>query len=40
MLRGEGYQIRFTIFMLISAAFIAWGRGKKNPLDPPNHPFK
>ncbi|WP_339875651.1 DoxX family protein [uncultured Algoriphagus sp.] len=29
VLRGEGDQIGFNVFILISAAFIAWGRGKK-----------
>ena len=29
VLRGEGDQIGFNVFMLISAAFIAWGRGKQ-----------
>tara|TARA_R110002020_G_scaffold6228_1_gene26045 strand:- start:189 stop:584 length:396 start_codon:yes stop_codon:yes gene_type:complete len=29
VLRGEGDQIGFNVFMLIAAGFIAWGRGKK-----------
>lgn len=29
VLRGEGDQIGFNVFILFSAAFIAWGRGKK-----------
>lgn len=38
--RGEGNQIGFNVFMLIAAVFIAWGRGKKYPVDLPNRPFK
>lgn len=40
ILRGEGDQIGFNVFMLIAATFIAWGRGKKYPVDLPNRPFK
>ncbi|MDR7128696.1 putative membrane protein [Algoriphagus sp. 4150] len=40
VLRGEGNQIGFNVFILISAVFIAWGRGKKDPTDLPNPPFK
>lgn len=32
MLRGEGNQIGFNIFILLSAIFIAWGRQKKAPI--------
>ncbi|MBN7814253.1 DoxX family protein [Algoriphagus pacificus] len=38
VLRGEGDQIGFNVFMLISAAFIAWGRGKKYPIKITNQP--
>ncbi|WP_057937252.1 DoxX family protein [Algoriphagus resistens] len=40
VLRGEGDQIGFTVFMLIAATFVAWGRGKKYPTELPHHPFK
>lgn len=40
VLRGEGDQIGFNVFMLIAAAFIAWGRGKKYPTQLTNRPFK
>lgn len=32
IMRGEGNQIGFNIFILVSAVFIAWGREKKAPL--------
>jgi uncharacterized membrane protein YphA (DoxX/SURF4 family) len=35
--RGEASQIGFNIFILISAAFIAWGRLKKAPTATPPH---
>ncbi|MDD7886010.1 DoxX family protein [Flavivirga sp. 57AJ16] len=34
IIRGEGNQIGFNIFILISAIFIAWGRLKKAPIEP------
>lgn len=33
IMRGEGNQIGFNIFILISAIFIAWGRLKKVPIE-------
>jgi hypothetical protein len=30
--RGEGSQIGFNIFVLVTAGFIAWGRQKKAPI--------
>jgi drug/metabolite transporter superfamily protein YnfA len=32
IVRGEGSQIGFNIFLLVSAVFIAWGRLKKGPI--------
>ena len=34
IIRGEGNQIGFNIFILLSAIFIAWGRQKKVPIEP------
>lgn len=34
IMRGEGSQIGFNIFILVSAVFIAWGRLKKAPIHP------
>ncbi|TYP97533.1 DoxX-like protein [Tenacibaculum adriaticum] len=34
IMRGEGNQIGFNIFVLLSAIFIAWGRLKKAPIEP------
>ncbi|MDY0780305.1 DoxX family protein [Tenacibaculum sp. IB213877] len=34
IMRGEGNEIGFNIFMLLSAIFIAWGRLKKAPIEP------
>ncbi|MEH6680326.1 MAG: DoxX family protein [Sediminicola sp.] len=33
IMRGEGDQIGFNIFILLAALFIAWGRLKKAPMD-------
>lgn len=40
VLREEGDQIGFNVFILICAAFVAWGRGKKYPVNLGNRPFK
>lgn len=34
IVRGEGNQIGFNIFVLASALFIIWGRVKKAPIEP------
>lgn len=34
IMRGEGNQIGFNIFIVVSALFIAWGRLKKAPIEP------
>lgn len=34
IIRGEESQIGFNIFILFSAIFIAWGRLKKEPIEP------
>ncbi|MBU3125913.1 DoxX family protein [Sinomicrobium weinanense] len=34
IMRGEGNQIGFNIFILASAVFIVWGRLKKVPIKP------
>ncbi|WP_421871117.1 DoxX family protein [Marinoscillum sp.] len=36
IMRGEGNQIGFNIFILASVIFIAWGRIKKVPIEPKN----
>ncbi len=36
MMRGEGKQIGFNIFILVCAGFIVWGRLKKAPIEPRN----
>tara|TARA_R110002020_G_scaffold135568_3_gene302764 strand:- start:5430 stop:5828 length:399 start_codon:yes stop_codon:yes gene_type:complete len=33
IMRGEGDQIGFNIFILLAAIFIAWGRLKKAPIE-------
>tara|TARA_R110002020_G_scaffold110253_2_gene254733 strand:+ start:2148 stop:2717 length:570 start_codon:yes stop_codon:yes gene_type:complete len=40
VLRGEGDQIGFNVFIFICAAFVVWGRGKKYPIELANRPFK
>jgi uncharacterized membrane protein YphA (DoxX/SURF4 family) len=32
--RGEASQIGFNVFVIVAAAFIAWGRHKKAPIAP------
>lgn len=34
IMRGEGSQIGFNIFILVLAIFIAWGRSKKTFIEP------
>jgi len=34
IMRGEGNEIGFNIFILVSAIFIVWGRLKKAPILP------
>lgn len=34
IMRGEGNQIGFNIFIVTSSIFIAWGRLKKIPIEP------
>ena len=36
IIRGEGNQIGFNIFILFSAVFIAWGRQKIAPIEAKN----